>query len=64
MHVLFSQLFFFWNDWQVPDGVNTLIIGKIGTSDTPLAITGGNCSLQGFDFEGNDLFWTVNLNYI
>lgn len=44
---------------DVPDGVNTLIIGKIGTSDTPLAITGGNCSLQGFDFEGNDLFWTV-----
>ena len=25
----------------------------------PLAIVGGNCSIQGFDYEGNDPFWTV-----
>lgn len=27
--------------------------------DDPVVITGGNCSLQGFDAEGNDCFWTV-----
>ena len=25
----------------------------------PLAVVGGNCSLQGFDHDGNDPFWTV-----
>jgi len=24
-----------------------------------LAIAGGNCAIQGFDFECNDCFWTV-----
>lgn len=41
-------------------------MGKLGTINTPLAITGGNCALSGFDIEGNDLFWTVSsmLNHI
>jgi Bardet-Biedl syndrome 2 protein len=25
----------------------------------PLAVIGGNCSIQGFDYQGNDPFWTV-----
>lgn len=25
----------------------------------PLAIVGGNCSIQGFDHEGGEAFWTV-----
>ena len=33
--------------------------GRVGSSSRPLAIVGGNCSLQGFDHEGNDPFWTV-----
>ena len=44
---------------EVPDGANTVTIGKLGSSHRPLAIVGGNCSLQGFDCEGNDPFWTV-----
>ena len=47
---------------EVPDGVNVLTVGLIGTKDieaSPLAIVGGNCSIQGFDSEGNDPFWTV-----
>ncbi|GFG30618.1 hypothetical protein Cfor_05179 [Coptotermes formosanus] len=34
-------------------------IGKLGSLPNPLAIAGGNCSLQGFDYKGNDPFWTV-----
>ena len=37
----------------------TSITGRLGNSNRPLAIVGGNCSLQGFDYEGNDPFWTV-----
>ena len=35
------------------DGANTVTIGKLGSNPRPLAIVGGNCSLQGFDHEGN-----------
>ncbi|CAG7724141.1 unnamed protein product [Allacma fusca] len=46
---------------EVADGVNVIEVGKIGglPSEDPIAIAGGNCSLQGFDYEGNDAFWTV-----
>jgi hypothetical protein len=44
---------------QVPDGASVVTIGKLGSLPNPLAIAGGNCSLQGFDYKGNDPFWTV-----
>lgn len=47
---------------DVPDGVNALVVGQLGIGEEenlPLAIVGGNCSIQGFDYEGNDPFWTV-----
>ncbi|KAH0619482.1 hypothetical protein JD844_000139 [Phrynosoma platyrhinos] len=43
----------------VPDGANTIVLGTLGDIPSPLAIIGGNCSLQGFNHEGKDLFWTV-----
>ena len=48
---------------QVADGVNSLLIGTIGTNPTPLVLAGGNCSIQGFDADGNDEFWTVREKY-
>lgn len=45
--------------FQVADGVNSIIVGELGGYDKPLAFVGGNCSIQGFDVEGNDEFWTV-----
>ena len=36
-------------------------MGRLGGIDAPLAITGGNCALSGFDIEGNDVFWTVSI---
>ncbi|XP_071957615.1 BBSome complex member BBS2-like [Antedon mediterranea] len=44
---------------DAPDGVNDIVIGKLGSIEAPLAIAGGNCALQGYDIDGNDLFWTV-----
>uniref|UniRef100_A0A6I8P0X5 BBSome complex member BBS2 n=1 Tax=Ornithorhynchus anatinus TaxID=9258 RepID=A0A6I8P0X5_ORNAN len=44
---------------EVTDGANAIVLGKLGDISSPLAIIGGNCVLQGFDYEGNDLFWTV-----
>ncbi|CAG2065772.1 unnamed protein product, partial [Timema podura] len=36
-----------------------MVIGKLGSDTTPLALVGGNCSLQGFDCKGKDIFWSV-----
>ncbi|XP_064191505.1 Bardet-Biedl syndrome 2 protein homolog [Anguilla rostrata] len=44
---------------EVTDGANAIVLGKLGDIPSPLAIIGGNCALQGFDYEGNDQFWTV-----
>lgn len=44
---------------EVPDGINSMAFGKVGSIEDNLAIVGGNCSIQGFDAEGNELFWTV-----
>lgn len=31
---------------DVPDGVNTAIMGRLGTIEAPMSIVGGNCSIQ------------------
>lgn len=51
-----SDLFF----RDVPDGIQAMTAGLVGTHVTePLAIVGGNCSVLGFDGEGNERYWTV-----
>lgn len=45
--------------FKVPDGVNAIAIGCLGSLGSPLALVGGNCAIQGFDYKGNDPFWTV-----
>lgn len=37
---------------DVPDGVNTLLLDYLPASQQPLALVGGNCSIQGFDATG------------
>lgn len=44
---------------DVPDGVNTIAFGRVAPFPEPMAVVGGNCSVQGFDYEGNETFWTV-----
>jgi len=45
---------------QMSDGANAVVIGHLGSIQSLLAIVGGNCSIQGFDAAGNDLYWTVS----
>ena len=33
--------------------------GSIPMVDVPMVVVGGNCSIQGYDAEGNEPFWTV-----
>ena len=45
---------------DVQDGVNVLKIGKTSAYNAPsLLFAGGNCSIIGFNSEGNEAFWTV-----
>ena len=46
---------------EVQDGVNALTVGNLSGSgmEKTLCVVGGNCSLQAFDHEGQELFWTV-----
>jgi Bardet-Biedl syndrome 2 protein len=44
---------------DVPDGVNSIAVGKIASGGKQLVLTGGNCSILGFDNEGDEAFWTV-----
>lgn len=42
---------------EVVDGGNTAIYGLIGVKESVLV--GGNCSVQGYDKNGTDLYWIV-----
>ena len=44
---------------QLPDGANSLVVGRLGDRPDPLVLVGGNCALQGFDADGNDPYWNV-----
>ena len=44
---------------QVADGVNCLTVGSMNDLSGRLVFAGGNCSVQGFDFDGEDVYWTV-----
>jgi Bardet-Biedl syndrome 2 protein len=37
---------------EVADGANALAVGRVGAGERPLAIVGGNCSLQVKSFFG------------
>lgn len=36
---------------EIPDGVNVITVGKFGDLQAPMAIVGGNCSIQAFNRE-------------
>jgi Bardet-Biedl syndrome 2 protein len=50
-----SDLFF----KEVGDGVNTMVFGTVGALETGAIIVGGNCSVLGYDEEGEEKYWTV-----
>mmetsp|Transcript_16107 Transcript_16107/g.40587 ORF Transcript_16107/g.40587 Transcript_16107/m.40587 type:complete len:715 (+) Transcript_16107:67-2211(+) len=48
---------------EIPDGVSSLCIGEIRVEGeaaaSSLCMVGGNTSIQGFDHQGEEQFWTV-----
>ncbi|KAL0484490.1 bbs2, partial [Acrasis kona] len=44
---------------EVQDGLNTMMIGRIGAMSNNLVIVGGNCSIQGYDHEGGEQYWNT-----
>nr|CAI39046.1 BBS2, putative [Paramecium tetraurelia] len=46
---------------EVQDGINTLAIGQYYNGDSlqELIFVGGNCSLQGFNVQGEEIYWNV-----
>jgi len=44
---------------EVHDGVNVIAFGNVMGSETPVCVVGGNCSVQAFDHDGAEVFWTV-----
>ena len=36
-----------------------LVLPCLVCTQPPLVVVGGHCSVQGFDAEGNELYWTV-----
>lgn len=44
---------------EIDDGVFSMVFGAYSNFQKPLIIVGGNCSLQGFDITGEEMFWTV-----
>ena len=43
----------------MPDGVNAVCVGVTSDNKEPMVYVGGNCSIQGFNSKGEDMFWTV-----
>ncbi|CDW52033.1 BBS2 Mid and BBS2 N domain containing protein [Trichuris trichiura] len=44
---------------RVADGLESIIVGQFGSDGETLIICGGCCSLQGFDWQGREKFWSV-----
>ena len=44
---------------DVQDGVNTISIGRLGNAALPIVVSGGNCSILGYNKDGMEVFWTV-----
>ena len=46
-------------DYEISDGLNCLVFGKVPGVEDPLIIVGGNCSITGLDKNSEERFWTV-----
>lgn len=46
-------------DKEVSDGVNCLAFGTFSAVGEALIVSGGNCSITGFDIAADERFWTV-----
>lgn len=44
---------------EVPDGICSIVFGSLAPIKRPVAIIGGNCFVNGFDENGEEVYWAV-----
>lgn len=44
---------------ECPDGVKSTTVGLFQGSKSPIIMVGGNSSVHGYDYLGNEIFWTA-----
>lgn len=44
---------------ECPDGVKAITIGSFKEGKGQIVMVGGNSSVHGFDYQGNEVFWTA-----
>ena len=44
---------------ETPDGCNTIMLTQTSPNAAPMVLAGGNCSILGFDADGEEVLWTV-----
>lgn len=47
----------FYKDCE--DGVKSVTTGSFGDNKSPVVMVGGNSSIRGYDYTGNEIFWTA-----
>ncbi|KRX23633.1 Bardet-Biedl syndrome 2 -like protein [Trichinella nelsoni] len=44
---------------EVSGGLECILIGRFGDFEEELIVCGGSCALQGFNWQGKEIFWSV-----
>ncbi|KRY21814.1 Bardet-Biedl syndrome 2 -like protein [Trichinella patagoniensis] len=44
---------------EVSGGLESILIGRFGDFEEELIVCGGSCALQGFSWQGKEIFWSV-----
>ncbi|KAL1229765.1 Bardet-Biedl syndrome 2 protein [Trichinella spiralis] len=44
---------------EVSGGLESILIGRFGDFEEELIVCGGSCALQGFNWQGKEIFWSV-----
>ncbi len=45
---------------EIPDGVHSILFAQLPHIPDPLILVGENCSIQGFDYTGEERYWNVS----
>jgi Bardet-Biedl syndrome 2 protein len=44
----------------VLEGISTLQVGRLPSFSTPVILVAGECTVQGYDQDGEEVFWTMS----
>ncbi|KRX61334.1 Bardet-Biedl syndrome 2 -like protein [Trichinella sp. T9] len=49
---------------EVSGGLESILIGRFGDFEEELIVCGGSCALQGFNWQGKEIFWSAVTNLL